>query len=449
MVHWKTISRNVWIPILLPSLVIASAFSAGPSTGDTGPESSGPSSRVELWSQQRADKQNQVRPEKVKPAERFLIWIEEKGAAEETLNIHYRRLYPGGGISRPFSGLSLGARYWHADIQSTLLDVGASAVFSIHGYQQLGFQFGKVKDAGLQFELAPSAQEFVFLRGPRALPSQEKFFLFADLRHSRFNRENFFGLGRDSGRFDRSNFRLEETSFEGASGYQINSRLSVTFRGGLVRFDVGPGNDGSLADTTAAFTDGEAPGLDRQPDFLRLQGALVWDFRDKPGNPHRGGLLGISFSRLREVSAREFRFNRFTADSRYYLPLGSSQRLLAARFFTTVDRADKESRVPFYLQQTLGGGQALRGFREMRFRDENLIYLSAEYRWEAAVFLELAVFYDAGKVVSRRADYGLTGLEKSSGFGIRLKSPYSVFLRLEVSRGREGTRAYLRFGPSF
>lgn len=123
--------------------------------------------------------------------------------------------------------------------------------------------------------------------------------------------------------------------------------------------------------------------------------------------------------------------------------------MLAARFFTTLDRADRGSRVPFYLQQTLGGAQTLRGFREMRFRDENLIYLSAEYRWEAAVFLEFAFFYDAGKVVSRRSDYNLRSLEKSSGFGIRLKTPYSVFLRLDVARSREGTRLQFRFGPSF
>jgi len=78
-----------------------------------------------------------------------------------------------------------------------------------------------------------------------------------------------------------------------------------------------------------------------------------------------------------------------------------------------------------------------------------LLYLSAEYRWEASSALELAVFYDTGKVFSRRSDFKFDNLEKSIGGGIRFKTPGAMVLRIDMGRSREGNRYFFKFGPSF
>jgi outer membrane translocation and assembly module TamA len=105
--------------------------------------------------------------------------------------------------------------------------------------------------------------------------------------------------------------------------------------------------------------------------------------------------------------------------------------------------------VPFYLQEALSNSHVLRGYPSLRFRGEKLLSLQAEYRWEAAPALELALFADAGRVFRAAEDFGLEGLHGSVGFGLRLKSHEGVLVRFDVARGDEGTRAYLRFGPSF
>ena len=105
--------------------------------------------------------------------------------------------------------------------------------------------------------------------------------------------------------------------------------------------------------------------------------------------------------------------------------------------------------MPFYLMRTLGGHDTLRGFRDFRFRDTNLLYLSAEYRWEAAAGIELAIFYDTGKVFPDSSDFNLDDLNESYGFGIRGKGMRRVVFRLDVGHSTEGTFVYIAFGPAF
>ena len=88
---------------------------------------------------------------------------------------------------------------------------------------------------------------------------------------------------------------------------------------------------------------------------------------------------------------------------------------------------------------TLGGKETLRGFQQFRFRDARLLYLSAEYRWEAAPAIEGVLFYDTGKVFPESDRIEFDHLEHNIGAGIRFKAMNRVILRLDVGRGREGT----------
>jgi len=51
-----------------------------------------------------------------------------------------------------------------------------------------------------------------------------------------------------------------------------------------------------------------------------------------------------------------------------------------------------------------------------------LLYLSAEYPWEAAAGLELAVFYDTSKVFPDSSDFDLDDRNESYGFGREAQS---------------------------
>jgi outer membrane protein assembly factor BamA len=153
-------------------------------------------------------------------------------------------------------------------------------------------------------------------------------------------------------------------------------------------------------------------------------------------------------SRYDDRGGREFQFTRLAADARRFVRLGSNRHVLAFRALGSADQTDSGSRVPFYLQSALGGSDVLRGFDSFRFRGANLMYFSGEYRFEVAPKVELALFYDAGKVFEDRKDFDHGPLETSWGAGLRLKSLKHVRIRVDVAKSREHIKAHVKFSSS-
>jgi outer membrane translocation and assembly module TamA len=54
------------------------------------------------------------------------------------------------------------------------------------------------------------------------------------------------------------------------------------------------------------------------------------------------------------------------------------------------------------------------------------------------MFMDMAIFYDAGKVTSRREDLNFDGLKQNFGVGVRFHGPLTTPLRIDVARGSEG-----------
>ena len=93
--------------------------------------------------------------------------------------------------------------------------------------------------------------------------------------------------------------------------------------------------------------------------------------------------------------------------------------------------------MPFYLQHTIGGtsnirslhdaplggdgtAATLRAFANHRFRDNHLLLLQSEYRWNVWGPVDATVFVESGKAVSRRADLDFSGLKTDYGFSLNL-----------------------------
>jgi outer membrane translocation and assembly module TamA len=64
--------------------------------------------------------------------------------------------------------------------------------------------------------------------------------------------------------------------------------------------------------------------------------------------------------------------------------------------------------------------------------------MQAEWRVLLNRFVDMAVFYDAGKVVSQRSDLDLDGLKNDFGLGFRFHGPLSTPLRIELAKSNEG-----------
>ena len=197
------------------------------------------------------------------------------------------------------------------------------------------------------------------------------------------------------------------------------------------------------------YTPATTPGLDVQSNFLRAGPFTDFDYRDRPGNPHRGGYYGASYLYFFDRGTGTFDFRRLTGEVQQYLPGFHDTHVIALRGKTELSYTDPGHAVPFYFQPILGGLDDLRGFRPFRFYDDNLIVLNGEYRWAIFTGLDGVLFMDEGKVFHAHSDFNLHRLEQSYGFGFRFSTADSVFMRIETAFSREGFQIWVKFGDVF
>jgi outer membrane protein assembly factor BamA len=198
------------------------------------------------------------------------------------------------------------------------------------------------------------------------------------------------------------------------------------------------------------FSPAEAPGLLLQPAFYHYTPFIEVDYRDYPGNARSGGFWRAGFGTWKDRDLNLFDFHRFDGETAHYFPIFDKKRVIAVHVGLSYVNNETGNFVPFYFLPYIGGSDTVRGFREFRFRDENILYMNAEYRWEAFSGLDMALFFDAGEVREDWQDIDLQDLKTSYGVGFRFNTYQNVFLRFDVAAGgREGTRMFLKFGPAF
>jgi len=434
-----------------PELVAAKAFLANAPVPKTTASISGeePSamSRSELLKQERVEKEKHLTPYKLSWLEKRLLASETKGF-RESLGLRFGDFYFSEGGVTTGAGISATARYFRANLFDSPIDLSLSLGYSLKQYKVYSFQIGNVlrKSPDLFLRSASSGGMSLF---SKTKEREGDLFLYAEISYRDFTQEDFFGLGNDSEEDDRTDYRLTGASYEGVGAVRFGQKLGAFIRAGIFQPELRSGKDSLFPNTPELFDDTTAPGLDEQPDFLRVATQIFYDYRDFPGNAHHGGLFGVTLARFFDQDGDQFDFYRIAVDARQYIPLGSEQRVLALRFYTSLDEELNGARVPFYLMQTLGGSDSLRGYSNFRFRDKNLFLMSAEYRWEPAPAVELVLFYDTGKVFPDRSDFDFSDLNKGYGFGLRFKTEHNVPMRLDIGHSKEGTNIYLKWAASF
>jgi hypothetical protein len=407
-----------------------------------------PASRAELWRRLREDKRTALAPYRPTRLERAILEF-EKAERPSVITLNFHGFYPRvAGVSSG-SRIAPTLRFWRPDVGGSPVSVQASAAYSLRGYELYDFQAGRLPHQGKSLPPRSTKGDDVYELGGMPKSALDRLILYTSLRYRNNPQEAFYGLGQDSRREDRTSFLLQDATYELVSGWQFDRHLAATARFGYRQVFLGAGQSDDHPTVAAVFDDVTAPGLLRQPDFWKSSALLLYDRRDRPFNPHRGGMIGLEATRFDDRGGDAFRFDRLAADARGYLPLGSPQRVLALRALAVRDQAAEGSRVPFYLMEELSDSHKLRGYGTFRYRGERLLSLQAEYRWETAPALELALFADAGRAFRPDESWSVEGLHGSVGFGIRVKTQDGVVARLELARGSEGTRAYVRFGPSF
>lgn len=347
------------------------------------------------------------------------------------------------------SGLAAGLTWKGEHLAGSPIDVEAFAGYSYRHYELYDLRVGLLRDrkARTTIRTADAHIASLFDASKQREPGLG---LYGHVQYRHSPRHRYWGLGPDSVEEDASSFLMRGGSYEMVAEYQRSSFFGIAARGGILDIEVGPGEDSNRPPTQEVFDDTTAPGLQRQPAYAHLAGGMTFDTRDAVGSPRTGGVLGLLTARFHalNVGPENLSFTRVAADGRYFLP-ATSRSVVALRLLTLRDFPDSGARVPFYLQQTLGGGDLLRGFDRARFRDRTLMTVSAEYRYDVHKNVEIAAFGDAGQVVPSFADLAPGRFETSWGIGVRAKHKRNVLFRTDIAWSRESVRYIFSAGPVF
>lgn len=383
-----------------------------------------PGGRLEQWNSRREKKLQEIQSPQRQGLEKALYEVKERHLMEK-LMAGWHGFHPAFGGLHTGSGLALGTEWRQERLARGILDVRASGRVSLRHYEKFDFQIGM----------------------PRL--RNEHMFLDFLVAYRNYPQERFFGIGPKSRQENRTNFRLEDTTYLGTMGVKWKRVFRLGVQGGIIATNTGPGTDSRYLSTEKLFTPLNTPALDFQPDHYQAGAFAQMDYRDEPGNPRSGGNYVLDWNLFGDRNKSLYTFRRYQAEVQQYVPFFNRRRVIAFRAKTSLTDTSPGQSVPFYMMPTLGGSEDLRGFREYRFRDKNLMVYNLEYRWEVFSGLDMALFGDAGKVFSSRSDFSLDHLEGAYGIGFRFNQAKAVFLRVDIGRSREGMRFFFKFGHVF
>jgi hypothetical protein len=362
--------------------------------------------RADVIRQEQAAKSQQLQPPQPNGAERVIDRLEDWGLITGSPRGFYPwfgSVYPGGGFAA-----GLGAR-------KPFGDDGALNVFG-------GYSIASFSRAYADLALP------TFARNRARITVTGRYIDAPDVR--------YFGVGNDSSQDDETRFGYSPTT----GGVRLDIEASKNFRiaGSVDYHHVGTSTGKTAPSIEEVFSPANTPGLELSTfTYIASTARATFDWRRPLGYSGRGGFLRAQFEDFRERDNDTYSFQALEGEALQLIPILRANWVIALRGLATITDIKDTSSVPYFLLPALGGGSTLRGYPDFRFRDRNRLVMNAELRWTPARFIDMAIFYDTGKVAARREDLDFKSLKESYGIGLRLIGLQGYAFRIEAARSRE------------
>jgi hypothetical protein len=244
----------------------------------------------------------------------------------------------------------------------------------------------------------------------------------------------YYGLGTATSEGDRANYRLQRTRASAGAKARPVSVIVLAAEVGYETYQLKHGL-GAQPSIERRYTAATAPGLGTSPSYVHSSGAAGIDWRTSPGYSRRGGLYEVRYHDYHDLDATHT-FSRMEAEVVQHVPILRENWVISLRGLVN---STVSGSTPYFLLPSLGGGDSLRGYAAWRYRDPHSILFQGEFRWiPNRMGMDMALFYDAGKVTSKRSALDLKGLKKDVGIEMRFHGPTVTPLRLGVAHGTEG-----------
>lgn len=276
-------------------------------------------------------------------------------------------------------------------------------------------------------------------------------------RHRLRPQENFWGLGMNSSRGDRTTYGLTESGIRAESSVRVARRLKI---GALIDYSTSTVTDGRnrrFATISERFNTDITPGFGSRTALVGAGLFAEYEGRDEPGNPHAGYYARFAATSNDSIGRGDFGFVNYSLDARAYVPLATKRRLLAFRLLGDFNDAKGNSLVPLQHLARLGGSDTLRGYDTHRFHARHAVHATIEYRYQiASTFakdgssgIDAVAFTDAGQVFDRHSEFSFKNVRATWGGGLQFSSKRSTVFRILYARSPEGSRVFFTFGPTF
>lgn len=356
--------------------------------------------------EQQAGKQSVVAPPSANRAEAIIDRLDDWGFFTGEL----RGLYPWLGTVFPGGGVAAGA-----GVRKPLGDDGAINVFG-------GSSFSRFWRADAEARLP------TFARNRARITLSGSYVDAPDVR--------YHGVGNDTLKDHQTRYGYAPAS--GGARLDVAAAKYVSLGGGVKYLDIDTSRGRTGLSIEQRFSPADTPALDFDNfSYINSTAYAALDWRRPAGYSGSGGLYRVQLDDYHDRYNDGHSFRTLEAEARQLIPLLRANWVLALRGLATVTDIDDRSVVPYFMLPSLGGGTNLRGYPDFRFRDRHRLAMNAELRWTPARFMDMAVFYDTGKVASRRKDLDLDDLKQSYGIGMRIVGPNGYAFRLEVAHSRE------------
>jgi hypothetical protein len=275
--------------------------------------------------------------------------------------------------------------------------------------------------------------------------------VWTDYRFEDYPQEDFYGIGPETLESTRVSYRIRGSDFRARAIVKPLRWLRTGVNVGYLLPSVGRGRDSRFPSIEDVFDDIAVPGLIAQPNFLHTDLFVEINYLDAPANPRRGGFYRAAFGNWNDRTLDAYNFRRFDGSASQFVPISPDRKhTVSGRLGVSYVNNAPGDRVPFYALPYVGGTDTVRSYHEFRFKDENSLWLNAEYTWTPIKWVSGAVFADYGKVAEHWEDINATDLKRGYGFGVRAHSTKQSFGKIDFGfGGGEGWRVFIKLGPSF
>ncbi len=284
------------------------------------------------------------------------------------------------------------------------------------------------------------------------LMRQSRWSLTVEARYDRNGTARFFGIGNDSPHVDQSVFIDQQLWAQSTVGWNITHAWQLAYTLLIKKVRVIGGHLPGIASITSRFP--HVWGLGTSHEVLHRV-ALIYDTRDDIRMPRHGvdiALYGGIASRNGSLTSSLYTEAGFDARS-YWSPDAS----LTVATHVDLRYMPSMNGAPFWALSSiggehsmLGGRQTLRGFGDSRFYGRDSFSANIEIRHKlltldtlgTRIVLQIAPFYDTGRVFERASTLPIDKLHNVVGVGFRgIAAPFVVGY-VDVGIGSEGVAVF-------